>query len=300
MDHAQIVYISTFPPRGCGLATFTQDLVTSIDEAYAVTSRIVAMDNTHHVHTYPPEVLFQIAENDADGYRRVAEKINALPEVQLISLQHEYGIFGENFGKNVLLFLRLVQKPVIATLHTVLPNPEPAMREVTRDIIKLVESVVVMTVAAKKLLESVYGVSPEKIAVIPHGIHPVNFTDGTEAKKSLGLEGKRVLSTFGLLSRSKGIEYALDGLPAIIREFPDTVYLVIGATHPVVAKQEGTAYHDSLLERARKLGIEDHVILYDAYYKTSELLQFLQATDIYLALSQNPDQAVSGTLTYAL
>lgn len=297
-----VVYLTTYPPRECGIATFTADLAKNFDELYAPReeTKVVALNNNLQTHHYPRKVIFQIAENKADDYINVAEKLNNLPQVKLISVQHEFGIYGEHAGKNLLLFLEQIKKPVVVTFHTVLSEPSDEMKENMRGIIKYAERLIVMTNSSKELLEKVYGAPVEKIKVIYHGIHPLPYNDGKQLKKELKLSGRKVISTFGLLNRGKGIEYAIEAMPEIIKHFPEVIYLIIGATHPVVLKNEGEVYRNQLIDKVYKLGLQNNIRFYNDYLDTEDLLKFLQATDIYLSLSQDPNQAVSGTLTYAL
>lgn len=295
--------MTTYPPRECGIATFTADLIQNFDQLFVPReeTKVVAM-NTDALQTYnySKKVILQISENKSSDYLAAARKLNEMSEVKLISVQHEFGIFGADYGKNLLVFLNEIKKPVAVTLHTVLPKPNDEIKEVMRKIINRADRLIVMTNTSKELLETVYGAPTGKIAIVYHGIHPLPFTDGKAAKLALGFLNKKVLSTFGLLNRGKGIENAISALPKIIEAYPDTVYLVIGVTHPVVLRQEGEAYRNQLIAHVYQLGVQDHVIFYNEYLETDELLKFLQATDVYLSLSQNTDQAVSGTLTYAL
>ena len=277
-----IVYVGTFPPRACGLATFTADLVEHFDMLFDLQeeTKVVAMNvEGAEPLLYSDKVIFQISENNSEEYIEVAQKLNAMPHVKLISIQHEFGIFGKDHGRQVLEFLQALTKPTAVTFHTVLPNPGQEQRDVIRSIIDKANRLIVMTQTSKIILETVYGAPSEKIAVIPHGIHSCSFTDGTTAKAELGLSGKKVLSTFGLLNKGKGIEFAIEAMPAIVAEFPDTDYAVIGTTHPVVMKREGPVYLNQLREQVTRLGLENHVIFYDRYVETSELLKFLEATD---------------------
>lgn len=317
-DSMWIVFMTTYPPRECGIATFTSDLIDSFDKIFSPQeeTKVIAMEvddvNQDQKPVKDPQnekVIFRISENNADDYVAAAKYINSLDEVKLISIQHEFGIFGQNDGANLLVFLKEITKPVIVTLHTVLPRPSDHMLEIVKSIALKAEKFIVMTQNSRGLLESVYGVPADKIKVIHHGIHPLPYIETEVAKSELsenglahlgGLEGKKVISTFGLLNRGKGIEFAIDALPEIVKEFPEVQYLVLGATHPVVMRREGPVYLNELRKKAQDLGVADHVKFYDSFIKTSDLLKYLQATDVYLALSQNPDQAVSGTLTYAL
>jgi glycosyltransferase involved in cell wall biosynthesis len=298
-----IVFLATYPPRECGIATFTSDLLKNFDQLFVPheEAKVIAMNTgVLQTYNYPKKVILQISENHPADYLLAAQKLNTMPQVKVVSVQHEFGIFGADYGKNILLFLNEIKKPVVITFHTVLPAPPPTLKEVVVKIAERVERINVMTNTSKKLLLQVYGLPEEKIRLIPHGIHPLPYTDGKAARALLRFSGKRVLSTFGLLNKDKGIEYAIAALPKIVAAHPNTVYLVIGATHPIVLKHAGEEYRNQLIAQAYQLGVQDHVLFYNEYLETGELLKFLQATEIYLSLSQNPDQAVSGTLTYAL
>lgn len=313
-----IVFMTTYPPRECGIATFTSDLIDSFDKIFhpQEETKVIAMEVDGVDSSQKPvadpqneKVIFRVSENKEEDYVAAAKYVNSLDQVKLISIQHEFGIFGQPDGQNILVFLREVTKPVVVTFHTVLPRPSEHILEIVHGISEKVQKIIVMTQNSRMLLETVYGIDPQRIKVIHHGIHALPYTETDEAKEHLtatglaskgSLEGKKVISTFGLLNRGKGIEFAIEALPEIVREFPETQYLVLGATHPVVMRREGPVYLNELRQKAQDLGVADHVTFYDTFIKTSELLKYLQATDVYLALSQNPDQAVSGTLTYAL
>jgi len=298
-----IAYISTFPPRECGIATFTADLTEAFDTLFApkVDSKIIAMnENEISKYKYTKKVIFQIAQNNKDDYISVAKKINSTKQIRLVHVEHEFGIYGDNHGSNLLSFMKEIKKPVIVTFHTVLPNPTEEMRKIVVEINDYSRLIFVMTKMSKEILMSGYGIPAEKIKIVPHGIHPASYSPSTKAKKILGLENKKVLSTFGLLGPGKGIEYAIEALPDVVKQYPEVTYLIIGATHPVVLRNEGEKYREQLIKKIKDLNLEKNVAFYNEYFEYEELLQFLQATDIYLSLSQNPDQAVSGTLSYAL
>lgn len=302
-DKMWVVFLTTYPPRECGIATFTSDLLHSFDKLFLPReeAKIIAM-NTDNLQTfnYPPKVIAQISENKPEDYLAAARKLNNMPQVKLVSVQHEFGIFGADYGKNILIFLNEVKKPITVTFHTVLPDPNKELKEMVVKIAELVDRINVMTKNSKEILMETYGLPVDKIRIIPHGIHSLPYTDGKVARTLLRLEGKKVLSTFGLLNKGKGIEFAISALPEIVAAHPEVIYLVIGATHPIVLKERGEEYRNELIQQARKLGVSDHILFYNEYLPTEELLKFLQATEIYLSLSQNPNQAVSGTLTYAL
>ena len=298
-----IAFLGTYPPRECGIATFTADLVDSFDNLFSLReeTKVLAM-NTEVLQTYnyPKKVIFQLSQNNPVDYEAAAEKLNSMPEVKVVSVQHEFGIYGNNYGSNLLIFLSKIKKPIVVTCHTVLPDPNNEIKAVVQNIASLADCLAVMTFASRDILIKEYGVKEEKIKFIPHGIHSLPYTDGLQAKASLRLSGKKVISTFGLLNRGKGIEYAIDALPDIVSRFPETMYLIIGATHPIVLKQEGEAYRNQLIERAYHLGVEKNILFCNRYLSTQELLKYLQASDVYLSLSQDPKQAVSGTLVYAM
>ena len=298
-----VVYVSTFPPRKCGIATFTEDLSNAMDEmlAPAVTSRICAMNRDGVVsYRYPQKVIFQINQDDEEEYLSVAQRINLMDELKLVNIQHEFGIFGGAWGSKLIPFMEELKKPVIITLHTVLPEPDEVVRKVVRSVTESACGVIVMTTLAKRILVEDYGIPITKIKVIPHGIHSQPYTSSQRAKKLLGYSGKVVLSTFGLLGRSKGLEYVIDALPRVVESSPDFVYIIVGATHPEVLRNEGESYRNFIIEKIYKLGLYDHVKLYNKYFPLSEILNFLKASDIYVSPSLDPNQAVSGTLSYAL
>jgi glycosyltransferase involved in cell wall biosynthesis len=303
-----ILYVSTFPPRECGIATFTEDLTNAIDKEFSpeLKSRILAMNNTSTaLYNYPSKTTMQITDSDMEDYLEVAKKINNDPLIKLVNIQHEYGIYGGDWGTFLLPFMELVKKPIVLTMHTVLPNPEDwdereKLIKVTQKIAEKANAIIVMTASAAKLLVEIYGVPAEKINVIPHGVHHIAFPSKSKAKAKLNLEGRTVFSTFGMLNRDKGIEYAIQALPQVVKKYPDVVYLVLGATHPVVRREEGEVYRTKLEKLVEKLNLQDHVKFYDKYLSLDELIEFLKATDIYISPTLNPLQAVSGTISYAL
>ena len=300
-----IVYLSTYPPRECGIATFSRDLTRAFDEMYVPReeSKVIALNANGVIgYNYSKRVLFGIDQYKKGDYKLAAEKMNKEKHVKLINIQHEFGILGHDgeWAMNVMEFLKVIQKPVVITFHTVLPHPNPQLREGVVSQSAFAQKIIVMTKLSKEILVRDYGVKENKIAIIPHGIHPVPYTNGVESKTTLRLSGRTVLSTFGLLSRGKGIEYSIEALPAVVKKYPNVLYLVIGATHPEVLKREGESYRNMLVEKVRELGLEKNVVFYNKYLELKELLQFLDATDIYLAMPLDPNQAVSGTLTYAL
>jgi len=298
-----IVCLATFSPRQCGIATFTADLTNAIDQMFgpSVKSKIVAMNLSEVSHfPYPDKVILQISQPREEDYVNAANKLNQLKEVKLVNIQHEFGIFGGEYGSHLLLFLKKLQKPIVTTFHTVLPDPDERMRDIVAAIMKYSKGIIVMTHSSREILKKDYGLDPDRIQVIPHGIHHVPYRTSKYAKSALGFYGKLILSTFGFLNPSKGIEYVIEALPAVVEKFPNVRFLVAGVTHPAVLGQEGETYRNFLIKKVYELGLSNYVSFYNTYFVVNKLLQFLEATDVYLSTSLNPNQAVSGTLSYAL
>jgi len=295
--------MGTYPPRACGIATFTQDLLRSSRKflgkdisCKVATTNLSPLDH----HTYPPEVKWEIAQENQQEYQDLATTLDNNPLISGVIVQHEYGIYGGQEGEYLLSFIENCHKPLLVTLHTVLPNPSPKMKEVTSRIIKRADTIVVLTQSSRKILIDTYPFSLDKIYVIPHGIHYTEFSTTQKAKKKLKLSSSTVLSTFGLLSRGKGIEYVIKALPKIVKKHPSILYLILGETHPAVRREEGEKYRLELAQLVSDLELKKHVKFYAQYLNLDDLLEFLQATDIYISTSINPNQAVSGTLSYAL
>ena len=244
--------------------------------------------------------MWEIDQNCKKDHLDLASDINADNDITGVIIQHEYGIFGGREGEILLSFMENCTKPMLVTLHTVLPVPSPKMWAVTDRIIQLASTVVVLTGNSKKIIENLYPASRGKVFMIPHGIHPISFSASKKYKEKLELEDHFVFSTFGLLSRGKGIEYVLHALPEVIKKYPQALYLILGETHPVIRRQEGEKYRIELAKLITKLGLEEHVRFYDQYFGLPDLFEFLKATDIYISTSTNPNQSVSGTLSYAL
>lgn len=298
-----ILYISSFPPRECGIATFTQDLTNAIDKEFnpEIKSKVCALNyNGTSIYNYPRKVIMQINESEMEDYVNRALEINKSPHIKAVNIQHEYGLFGGDWGDYLLPFMELINKPIILTMHTVLPKPEEKLKKVTLAITEKADRVIVMTKTMRNLLNEEYHVKSKKITVIPHGVHHIAFPSKTRAKKKLNLSGRTIISTFGMLNRDKGIEYAIEALPQVVQEFPDVLYLILGATHPLIVKQEGERYRNKLKKIIHKHKLQDNVKFYDKYLDLNELIDFLRATDIYISPTLNPLQAVSGTISYAL
>ncbi len=298
-----IVFLGTYPPRECGIATFTQDLLESSQKFIGplVDCKVAALNlSPLDTYAYPEEVEWQIDQNNKNDYLNLAKIINDDENITGVIIQHEYGIFGKQEGEILLSFMQNCKKPMLVTLHTTLPAPSPKMKSVTAKIIQFASTIVVLTNRSKEIIESLYPNSLQKVFVIPHGIHPSVFSNPKKFKKKLELENHIVLTTFGLLSRGKGIEYALHALPEVVKKYPSVLYLILGETHPVIQRNEGEKYRLELAKMVTKLNLENYVKFYNQYFDLHDLLEFLKATDIYISTSINPNQAVSGTLSYAL
>jgi glycosyltransferase involved in cell wall biosynthesis len=298
-----ILYVGSFPPRECGIATFTKDLTNAIDKEYCpeIKSKILALNvNGTSIYNYPRKVIKQINETEIEDYINCANDINRSPEIKLVNIQHEYGLFGGDWGDYLLFFLEMLKKPIIITMHTVLPDPDEKLFKVTKSMTQKADGLVVMTNTSAQILEKTYGVPKNKIKIIPHGVHHIAFPSKTRAKKKLNLSGHLVLTSFGMLNRDKGYEYVIEALPEVVAKYPNVIYLILGETHPVVRREEGEVYRNKLKNTVMKYNLKDNVKFYDRYLDTSELIDFLKATDIYMSPTLNPLQAVSGTISYAL
>lgn len=296
----RIAFIGNYLPRHCGIATFTTDLCESMASEFPQADFFtVAMNDTPKGYDYPARVRFELDQNDLSGYEQAAAYLN-FQNVDLVCLQHEFGIFGGRAGSHILALVRNLKAPLVTTLHTVLTHPDAHQREVMDELMQLSKRVLVMSARAVKYLKEIYGVPPEKIDLIPHGIPDVPFSSTDTLKIKLGLEARNVLLTFGLLSPNKGLEYVIQALPSILEKHPDTLYVALGATHPHVREAHGEEYRDSLKRLARELGVEDHVRFEDRFVSQEELVDHIGATDIYITPYLNPAQIVSGTLAYTI
>ncbi|HLA90190.1 MAG TPA: glycosyltransferase family 4 protein [Gemmatimonadaceae bacterium] len=294
----RVALLGNHLPRQCGIATFTTDLANAITAEWPrLDCFVLAMNDAGLRHAYPPRVRFEIGENDAQAYLRAADFLN-VNDVDVVSVQHEYGIFGGKAGSHVLALLRELRAPIVSTLHTILGEPSAVQRRVMQELAELSERLVVMSAQGGELLRERYGVPGPKIDLIPHGSPFVPPAPGSKAR--LRVEGKSVLLTFGLLSADKGIEYVIDAMPAILARYPETVYIVLGATHPHVKERHGEGYRLSLETRAQELGVAASVIFHNRFVTEGELTQFLSAADICLTPYLQPDQITSGALAYAV
>ncbi|MCZ6444786.1 MAG: glycosyltransferase family 4 protein [Planctomycetota bacterium] len=296
----RIAFIGTSLPRQCGIATFTGDLSDALARTFRQAEVfVVPVNDIKEGYDYPDRVWFEITEKDVASYRRAADFLN-INNVDVVNLQHEFGIFGGPAGSHILILLRELRMPTVITLHTILHEPEPTQRAVMEELAELSDGLVVMTNRSAELLREVYGIEEHKIEIIPHGIPDVPFVDPSFYKDKFGVEGKNVLLTFGLLGPSKGIERVIEALPAIIDRHPDTVYIILGATHPTLKRHQGEIYRLSLQQLARECGVESRVIFHNRFVSAEELTEFLGAADLYVTPYLNTAQAVSGTLAFAV
>ncbi len=296
-----IVFIGNYLPRQCGIATFTHDLCEAVAAEVADKTPVfaVAMNDRPDGYAYPHRVHFEIRQNSQNDYRLAAEYLN-MQQPAAICLQHEYGIFGGPYGSHILSLLRRLRRPLITTLHTVLESPSEQQKLILQEITRLSTRVVVMAEMGKKFLEDVFHVPAEKIAVIPHGIPDVPFVDPHFFKDQFGVEGKKVMLTFGLLSPGKGLEYAIEAMPAIVKKHPELVYIILGATHPHVKAEYGEEYRNGLTRRVNELGVRDNVIFVNRFVVLKELCEYLGAAELYVTPYLNEAQMTSGTLAYAM
>ncbi len=296
-----VAFVGTYGPRRCGIATFTADLAAAVaGHDRRALPMVLAVTEPSGQYQYPAEVKFEIRQNVKADYARAAEFVNYSP-VRMVSVQHEYGIFGGDDGGSILDFIQALRVPVVVTLHTVLKSPSANQAAIVRKMLASGAQLVVMSSVAKDLLASSYGVAGDQVRVIPHGIPAMNRNADQEALKAqFGVAGRRMLLTFGLLSPNKGIETVIRALPEVVREFSDVVYFVVGATHPAVLRREGEAYRTMLEREAEKLGVRDHVAFRGQFVSADELRDYLQAADIFVTPYLNEAQVTSGALSYAM
>ncbi len=296
----RIAVIGNHVPRQCGIATFTTDLCDAIAAEYgASTVLVVAVNDPQSRYSYPARVRFEIAEDNLSSYQAAAEFLNS-SDIDLVCLQHEYGIFGGKSGSHVLRLLQRLKIPVVTTLHTVLREPDLDQLIVMQEIAACSSRLIVMSEHSSQFLQDIFGVPGEKIDLIPHGIPDLPFVEPALYKKSYSLEGNTVLLTFGLLSPNKGFENAIQALPLILSRHSNVVYLIAGATHPHVKRREGDRYRLQLQALAKEFGVEQNVVFHNRFVSPQEMASLVGLADIYVTPYCHEAQAVSGTLAYAL
>ena len=302
---AKAIYVSTYIPRECGIATFTKDLTTAVNILNPTfLADIVAIDD-HGNDTpdkdrrnYPWEVKYKIHEKDLKCWLDAADYINQ-SGAEIVSIQHEFGIYGGRDGEYVIPFMERIKLPIVTTFHTIVPNPESHYSEIMKRIVDLSSAVVVMVDTAATWLVKTYNIDPEKVVVIPHGVPDVTYGPTDIPKKKLKLKGNTIMG-FGLMNRGKGYEYVIKAMPKIIEKHPNTKFLVLGETHPVVFRNEGHSYREELQDLVKKLKLKKNVIFVNRYLSLDEIIDYLKATDIYITPFSNLDQITSGTLSYAI
>jgi len=295
----RVAFIGNHLPRRCGIATFTHDLRRAVAATRTdLDACVVAVNDPGNAYAYPPAVRFQIREDSLGDYAKAAADLN-VGGFDVACLQHEYGIFGGEAGRNVLELLRHLEMPIVTTLHTILAAPSPAQRAVLDQVISASSKLVVMSEKGHQFLRTVHDVPASKIEIIPHGIPDYPFIESMHAKAKFRYAGRTVILTFGLLSSSKGIETVIDAMPAILRSCPSAVYVVLGATHPNLVRDQGEAYRDSLIARAHDLGVADHVVFCNQFVDQETLLDYISMCDVYVTPYLNEAQMTSGTLAYS-
>ena len=293
----KIAFLSTYPPRECGLATFTQDLVTALDGIGGIDTKIIAVTNEESC-IYDNKVFAKIGQHEQADYIKTARILND-SDIDLLVIEHEFGIFGGEHGTYINDLIDNLKIPMITTFHTVLPEPNPEQQSIINALGKKSKKVITMARNTKPLLKSVYGIDSEKIEVIHHGVPKRAFQSRESLKTKYGYENRQIISTFGLIGPSKGIEYGVEAISQIAMDYKDILYLIVGQTHPAL-KDEGKAYRNKLEELVENLGIRDNVIFINKYLSKDEIVEYLQLSDIYMTPYLGKDQAVSGTMAYAV
>jgi glycosyltransferase involved in cell wall biosynthesis len=298
-----IAFVATCPPRQCGIATFSSDLEQALKATDpSVLIQWAAINEATSIHPYGPQVHWRIRQGDPNSYRAAAEHLN-VAAVDVVSLQHEFGLYGtwgDPFEDHLVGFLDVLDKPLVTTLHSVLPDPSPSIREAVRRIVQRSNLIVVMAEHARSLLIQHYGVAERKVRVVPHGVPPVQPHGRTLMKEQFDLSGRTIITTFGLVDPRKGLEYMIEAMPAVREYDPTALYLVVGKTHPELVRREGEAYRRQLWQLVKDRGLQHHVEFVDEYLTQAQIVDYLLASDVYVTPYLDPKQITSGTLAYAL
>lgn len=298
----EVLLITSYPPRECGIATYSQDLLKALNNKFedSFSLKVCALESDNTQRSYPKEVDYVLNTNQKSKYLELVDTINDNKNIKLVLIQHEFGLYEQSNAVDFLQFIYSINKPIVIVFHTVLPRPDAVFQTKVKRIAAACASIIVMTKSSAVILNRDYGVAEAKISVIPHGTHLVPHSDKVVLKEKYGLGGKKVVSTFGLINSGKSIETTLDALPEIIKFNPDVLFLVIGKTHSGVVQSEGEKYRRLLESKVEALNLRNHVRFINQFLPLEDLLEYLQLTDIYLFTSKDPNQAVSGTFCYAM
>ena len=302
-NKSSVAFVSSYPPRQCGIATFTRDLKTVMDKKFnsKLKSKVVAMVNSESDKLkYSNDVALKINYANTQDYIDAAEKINKTDSFKLVNIQHEFGLYGGKYLNYLIAFLEKINKPVVTAFHSVVPNPPDNIKSIIQYLAHKSVCLIVMIDEAVQILNKDYGISKKKIIVIPHGIHEVPYEQSVIQKTKLGYKDRLLISSFGLIIRNKNYETIIKALPKTVKKFPNLLYLIIGETHPGIANIEGDKYIDSLKKLINRLNLDNHVKFINKYLDLNELLQYLRATDIFVFSGLYLDQIVSGTLSYSM
>ncbi|SHG34921.1 Glycosyltransferase involved in cell wall bisynthesis [Flavobacterium segetis] len=296
---SKIVFLSTYPPTQCGIATFTQDTINAINKIYgkSITCEICEITFNELGNL---DSAYHLQSKDKDAYKKVAALINEDDDVKLVHIQHEFGLYGGHYGDYLINFLNEIKKPIAFTFHSVIPNPDQEMKALVQLLCTFSKAIFVMTKKSKKILLQDYNIDESNIAFVPHGTHLVDYETSENAKTKLDLQDRLILSTFGLLGQGKSVETGLKALPKIVEKFPNVLYLILGKTHPNTIIDDVDVYRNSLIEIVEELNLQNNVRFVNEYIEVNQLLDYLKATDVYLFTSKDPNQAVSGTFSYAM